>query len=79
MPSGHAVVGLGKRYFLGLGTSKDGLIDYSDHAQFVEDNRVYTTHLYGNGKPLDNNAFEYLDISGLEPLSYVPNTTADKE
>ncbi|MCM1190739.1 MAG: phage major capsid protein [bacterium] len=62
---GHAIVGLGKRYFVGLGTSKRGFIEYSDHTQFLEDNRVYTTHLYGNGMPLDNNAFVYLDISGL--------------
>lgn len=74
--AGHAVVGLGKRYFLGLGTNKNGLIDYSDHAQFLEDNRVYTTHLYGNGMPLDNNAFEYIDISGLKPpVIQVQNVT----
>lgn len=75
--AGHAVVGLAKRYFLGLGTSKSGLIDYSDHAQFLEDNRVYTSHLYGNGMPLDNAAFEYLDISGLKPpVMKVQNETA---
>lgn len=75
--AGHAVVGLAKRYFLGLGTSKSGLIDYSDHVQFLEDNRVYTSHLYGNGMPLDNAAFEYLDISGLKPpVMKVQNETA---
>lgn len=66
VPSGKAILGLGKRYMLGLGSDKKGVIDYSDHAQFLEDNRVYTSHLYGNGRPLDNNAFEYLDISDLE-------------
>ncbi|MCC2231123.1 phage major capsid protein [Lachnospiraceae bacterium CLA-AA-H215] len=66
IPAGHAVVGIGSRYFAGMGTSKDGMIEYSDHAQFLEDARVYTTHLYGNGTPLDNNAFEYLDISSLQ-------------
>ena len=66
VPEGKAVVGLARRYFMGMGTSKKGFIEYSDHAQFLEDNRVYTTHLYGNGKPLDNNAFELLDISALE-------------
>lgn len=63
---GRAVVGLPKRYFAGMGSTKKGFIEYSDHAQFLEDNRVYTTHLYGNGMPLDNEAFVYLDISGLE-------------
>lgn len=74
--AGHAIIGLGKRYFLGLGTDKRGVIDYSDHAQFLEDNRVYTSHLYGNGMPLDNAAFEYLDISGLKnPVLQVQNVT----
>lgn len=66
VPSGYAILGLANRYFAGMGTSKQGLIDYSDHAQFLEDNRVYTTHLYGNGRPLDNKAFVLLDISRLE-------------
>lgn len=71
---GHAVVGLAKRYFAGMGTNKRGFIEYSDHSQFLEDNRVYTTHLYGNGRPLDNNAFEYLDISNLQaPVVRVQN------
>ena len=35
---------------------------------------MYTTHLYGNGRPLDNNAFEYLDISNLQaPVVRVQN------
>ena len=66
VPAGKAIVGLGKRYFMGVGTSKNGFIEYSDHVQFLDDNRVYTTHFYGNGRPLDNNAFVVLDISGLE-------------
>lgn len=66
VPAGYAVVGLGNRYFAGMGTGRDGVIEYSDHVQFLEDARVYTTHLYGNGQPLDNNAFQYLDISALE-------------
>lgn len=64
--SGHAVVGLPRRYFIGMGSAKKGFIEYSDHTQFLEDNRVYTAHLYGNGMPLDNGAFVYLDISGME-------------
>lgn len=66
MPEGKAALGLPKRYFAGMGTSRKGVIQYSDHVQFLEDNRVYTTHLYGNGRPLDNNAFLLLDISGLK-------------
>ncbi len=77
VPTGKAIVGLGKQYFMGVGTSKNGFIEYSDHAQFLDDNRVYTTHFYGNGRPLDNNAFAYLDISALTaPVFKVENVAA---
>lgn len=76
VPTGKAIVGLGKRYFMGVGTSKQGFIEYSDHVQFLDDNRVYTSHFYGNGRPLDNNAFAFLDISALEaPVFKVQNVT----
>lgn len=76
LESGKAVVGLAKRYFMGVGTSKQGFIEYSDHVQFLDDNRVYTSHFYGNGRPLDNNAFALLDISTLEaPVFKVQSVT----
>ena len=76
VPTGKAIVGLAKQYFMGVGTSKNGFIEYSDHAQFLDDNRVYTTHFYGNGRPLDNNAFALLDISALTaPVFKVQNVT----
>lgn len=68
VPQDEAVLGLGKRYFMGLGTSKGGRIEYSDEYRFLEDERVYLTKLYGNGKPLDSNSFKRLDITGLKPL-----------
>lgn len=69
VPSGHAVMGIGDRYFFGLGTGtgKGGKIEYSDEYKFLEDQRVYRVKLYGNGRPMDANAFVYLDISGLVP------------
>lgn len=67
VPSGKAVIGLPERYFMGLGTQSGGRIEYSDHYQFLERNRVYMTYLYGYGRALDENAFLYLDISKLEP------------
>lgn len=66
VPSGHAVLGLAKRYFMGLGSSKDGTIDTSDEYKFLEDERTYKIKMHGNGMPLDDNAFLYLDISGLK-------------
>ena len=70
VPEGKAVIGLGHRYFMGIGTAKSGKIEYSDEYHFLEDERVYLTKLYGHGQPLDNNAFHVLDISGLKPAIY---------
>lgn len=67
VPDGKAVLGLGKRYFMGIGTAKSGKIEYSDEYHFLEDERIYLVKLYGHGEPLDNNAFLVLDISALKP------------
>ena len=69
MPEGKAVIGLGKRYFMGIGTAKSGKIEHSDDYRFLEDERVYLTKLYGHGQALDDNAFVYVDISGLKPAN----------
>lgn len=69
VPTGKAIIGLAKRYFMGIGTTKSGKIEYSDDYRFLEDERVYLTKLYGHGQPLDNNAFVYADISGLKPAN----------
>lgn len=80
LESGKAIIGLAKKYFLGVGaTGKQGKIEYSDEYQFLEDNRVYISKLYANGLPLDDNAFVYCDISALTAQDLkvqVTNTTA---
>ena len=63
---GQAILGMSKRYFAAVGTSKDGRIEFSDHAKFLEDKRVYIIKAYANGMPKDNNSFLVLDISGLK-------------
>lgn len=70
LEEGDAIIGMAGRYLAVAGTAKEGRIEYSDHYHFLEDERVYLVKLYGNGLPLDGNAFQLLDISGLEPLSY---------
>ena len=67
VPEGEAVIGIGRRYFMGIGTSKGGKIEYSDEYHFLEDERVYLIKLYGDGKPLDSTSFLRLDISNLKP------------
>lgn len=69
LPEGKAVLGLRRRYFMGIGTEKSGKVLESDHYRFLEDERVYLTKLYGNGLPKDNNSFVVLDISELEPAA----------
>lgn len=77
MDAGKAVIGDLSKYFFGIGAGTDGgRMEYSDQYQFLEDNRVYKIKLYGGGKALDNDAFQYLDISKLNPLTYsVKNLT----
>lgn len=71
----HAVLGMPSKYFIGLGlTGKDGLLSYSDEAHFLEDERLYKTKLQGNGRPMDEYAFLYLDISDLEVTVPTPVT-----
>lgn len=68
VPSGHAVLGIAKKFFMGVGTGKGGKIEYSDEYQFLDDLRTYKIKFYGNGRPHDINAFLYLDISNLVPV-----------
>ena len=69
LPRGKAILGIGYKYFAGAGMDREGRIEYSDHYQFLPDNRVYLIKLYANGFPMDNNAFLVLDISGLRPAT----------
>ena len=65
VPQDKAIIGLGKRYFFGLGTGQGGRIEYSDHHRFLQRQRVYLTELRGNGRPLDATSFKVLDITNL--------------
>lgn len=64
VPVGDAILGMGKRYFLGVGGKRG--IQFSDDYKFLEDKRYYKIVAYANGMPKDNNAFQRLDISGLK-------------
>lgn len=74
---GKAIFGLKNRYSMFLGTSKGGKIEYDDSVKFMERERVYGIFLYGNGTPLDNNAFKVADISELKPLRYAVTTLTE--
>lgn len=63
---GTAIFGLAEKYFMGIGAGTNGgKIEYSDEFRWLEDQRVYLTKMYGNGKALDDNAFVLADITGM--------------
>ena len=64
---GKAVMFLKDEYFMGMGGSKNGVIEYSDEYKFLEDQRVFKIKQYGTGRAFDNTSALYLDISKLEP------------
>lgn len=80
---GKAIIGLSEKYFMGIGAgSTGGKVEYSDEYKFLDDERVYITKMYGNGRALDNNAFLLLDISALGEAVVsveVKGTVATKE
>ena len=69
VPANSAIMGIGKKYFMGVGTAKGGKIEYSDECRFLEDERVYLIKLYGTGRPVDNSAFLYLDITNIKAVA----------
>lgn len=77
VPEGKAVLGMAKRYFAAAGTSKDGRIEFSDHAKFLEDKRIYIIKTYANGMPKDNNSFLLLNISALKPAIWQVQTVTE--
>lgn len=67
---GEAIFGLANKYFMGIGAGTNGgKVEYSDEFKFLDDERVYLTKMYGNGKALDDNAFILADIAGLVPAT----------
>ncbi|MED4492824.1 phage major capsid protein [Heyndrickxia coagulans] len=64
VPTGKMVAGLAKDYFLGVGSSRS--IEVAKELRILEDQDVYVTKQYANGKPVDNNAFLVFDISGVK-------------
>lgn len=64
---GKAVLALLPEYFMGIGGSKDGVIEYSDEYKFIEDQRAYKIKMYGTGRAEDNTSALLLDISKLDP------------
>lgn len=75
--TGEAVIGLAEKYDLSVGMNQK--IEYSDEFHFLDDERVYLSKMYANGKARDNNSFLLLDISGVvvEETSGTTGTTGE--
>lgn len=67
LDEGEAVLTILVEYFLGIGTTKEGVIEYSDEFKFLEDVRAYKTKMHAFGRCEDNTSAVLLDITGLEP------------
>ncbi len=65
----EAIIGIEKAYIMALGNGKNGKIEESKEAMFLEDCKTYKIKLYGAGQAKDNNCCLLLDVSGLEPLA----------
>ncbi|KHD85678.1 major capsid protein [Heyndrickxia ginsengihumi] len=63
VPIGKMVAGLGKNYFLGVGSNEQ--IVRATEVHIIEDEDVYVTKQYVNGLPQDNISFNVFDISNL--------------
>ena len=75
MDDNKAVIGIGKEYMLGVGKGgKQGSLTYSDDVLFLDDMRAWKLKLYANGRPMDNNAFVYLNLAGLVKKPITVNT-----
>ena len=74
--TGKAILCLPEEYFFGLGSSKEGTLEFSDDFKFLEDKRTFKIKMYGMGKAWDNTVAILLDISALEE-AYVYIKAAD--
>ncbi len=64
---GEAVIGIAEKYDLSVGMGQK--IEYSDEFKFLDDERVYLSKMYANGKAVDNCSFYLLDISEINSPS----------
>lgn len=67
LATGTAIVFLPEEYFMGVGTGKEGTIEYSDEFKFLEDKRTFKIKMHAMGKAYDNTVAAVLDISELDP------------
>jgi Phage capsid family len=63
VPAGKMVAGVASDYFMGVGAQRK--VESSKEYKFLEDETVYLTKMYANGRPKDNSSFLIFDISDI--------------
>lgn len=79
-----AILFLPKEYFMGVGTSKEGTLEYTDERYFLEDQRAYKIKMHAMGMAFDDTCAVLLDVSSIaEGYIYVKaadvNVTVEEE
>lgn len=78
VPTNRAVLALPERYILAVALDGKGVIQSSDEARFIEDQRVYKVKGYANGRMKDNNDSVVLDVTNLKPFASRVKVVADE-
>lgn len=65
VPEGKAILGDLSDYFFGVASPI--YVEDSIHYQFIERNKVYVAEMLANGRPMGEDAFMVLDITGVTP------------
>lgn len=73
----EAVLCLLPEYFLGIGESKEGVIEYSDDFKFLEDVRTYKTKMFAHGRATDDTVAIKLDITNIDPAYITVQVAGD--
>lgn len=73
MPQGKMVCGRPKDYMLLVGGADR--IMQSDECRFLDDERVYATKMFANGKPKNEKSFLLFNISGMDGTSMQMSVT----
>lgn len=78
VPTGHAVMGIGKNYSMFVGSGKGGKIERSDEFKWLDDLATFKIKFFGNGRAQDINSFVYLDISAVKGVYLTVNVNEVK-
>ena len=74
----YAILCLPDEYFMGVGTSREGTLEYTDDRYFLEDQRCYKIKMHGMGTAYDNTCAVRLDVSDMVE-GYIYIKAADVE